>query len=80
MVHGKYRPSPVRSSVHMNFSCNVVVVKRKAVIQAFERAIHLFSRPTDPAIESGAQQVGSHMQIATGSRSGASQSNNHSDK
>ncbi|MEW5314243.1 MAG: hypothetical protein WDW38_005754 [Sanguina aurantia] len=57
MVHGRYRPSPVRSSVHLNFSCNVVVVKRKAVVQAFERAIHLFSRPTDPALESGAQQV-----------------------
>jgi hypothetical protein len=49
---------PVPSYVHLNFSCNVVVVKRKAVMTAFEHALHVFSRPVDPEVEMGAQQVG----------------------
>jgi hypothetical protein len=32
-------------------------VKRKAVSTSFERALHVFSRPVDPEIELGAQQV-----------------------
>ena len=41
----------------------VVVVKRKAVIEAFERAIHAFSRPVDPELETGPQQVGLYSPV-----------------
>jgi len=50
-------PEPVPSYVHLNFSCNVVQVRKQSVVAAFERAIHTFSRPVDPDIETGAQQV-----------------------
>jgi hypothetical protein len=57
MVHGHFQAQPVRSAVHLNFSCNVILVKKRAVVATFERAIHVYSRPVDPAIETGAHQV-----------------------
>ena len=50
-------PSPLPAHVHLNFSCNVVVVKPGKVLNAFERAIAAFSRPTDPDAVSNDQQV-----------------------
>lgn len=43
--------------MHLNFSAGVVVVRGRDVIAAFEQAINAFSRPVDPAIEAGSQQV-----------------------
>ncbi len=57
LVHGRASPQPVPSYVHLNFSCNVVVTRSTALAGVFERALHVFSRPVDPAIEMGAQQV-----------------------
>lgn len=59
LVHGVHGvgPEPVHSSVHLNFSCQVVQITRRSVMATFERAIHVFSRPVDPEIESGAHQV-----------------------
>lgn len=57
LVHGQFKAKPVHSSVHLNLTCQVVLVKKRSVMAAFERAIHVFSRPVDPEIESGAQQV-----------------------
>ena len=45
------------SYVHLNFSCNVIVTRRDKVLRTFERAIHAFSRPVDPEIQTGVQQV-----------------------
>ena len=47
----------MHSAVHLNFSCHVVLVSRRAVVATFERAIHTFGRPVDPQVESGAHQV-----------------------
>jgi hypothetical protein len=52
------RPSPLSSYVHLNFSCEVVVVQRKAVLDSFERAIFAFSRPEDPLDPKSPFQVG----------------------
>ncbi len=57
LVHGRFHPTPMPSHVHLNFTCNVVLVRRRAVVDTFERAIAAFSRPVDPAIETGMQQV-----------------------
>lgn len=57
LVHGQFHPTPMPSHVHLNFTCNVVLVRRRAVVDTFERAIAAFSRPVDPAIETGMQQV-----------------------
>mmetsp|Transcript_38308 Transcript_38308/g.85303 ORF Transcript_38308/g.85303 Transcript_38308/m.85303 type:complete len:1048 (+) Transcript_38308:131-3274(+) len=57
LVHGQFQSTPVHSYVHMNLTCQVVVVQRKEVIHAFDRAIHVFSRPVDPELETGSQQV-----------------------
>jgi hypothetical protein len=51
-------PSPLPSHVHLNFSVNVVAVKPGTVLNVFERALAAFSRPTDPDMETGDQQVG----------------------
>ncbi|KAG2501680.1 hypothetical protein HYH03_000182 [Edaphochlamys debaryana] len=48
------------SYVHLNFTCNVVLIKRRNVMDAFERAIAAFSRPVDPALATGMQQVDAH--------------------
>lgn len=57
LVHGRYAPSPMPSYVHYNFTCNVVLIRKRLVVDTFERATAAFSRPVDPAIETGAQQV-----------------------
>ncbi len=57
LVHGTLRPEPVTSYVHLNFSCNIILTRKQTVVSTFERAIHTFSRPIDPEIEMGAQQV-----------------------
>lgn len=56
-MHGRYQSKPVHSAVHLNFTCQVVLVKKRAVVSAFERAIHVFGRPVDPELETGLQQV-----------------------
>ncbi|KAG1658750.1 hypothetical protein FOA52_000863 [Chlamydomonas sp. UWO 241] len=58
LVHG-HAPNtqPVHSTVHLNFSCNAVLVKQRSVVAAFERAVHAFGRPVDIDVESGTQQV-----------------------
>lgn len=48
---------PLPSHVRLNFSCNVVVVQRHEVLEAYERAVTAFSRPVDPDFPSGNQQV-----------------------
>ncbi|KXZ55672.1 hypothetical protein GPECTOR_2g1222 [Gonium pectorale] len=53
LVHGRFHPTPMPSHVHLNFSCNVVRVARRSVVDAFERAIAAFSRPVDPAVATG---------------------------
>jgi hypothetical protein len=58
-------PSPLPSYVHLNISCNVVVVKPGAVLATMERAIHIFSRPMDPDHEMGDQQVCVMMSLVT---------------
>jgi hypothetical protein len=50
-------PSPLPSYVHLNLMCNVVSIQAGTVLEAFDRAISAFSRPTDPDNESGDQQV-----------------------
>lgn len=50
-------PSPLPSFVHLNMSCNVVVIQKGDVLAVFERAISAFSRPTDPDYVEGDQQV-----------------------
>mmetsp|Transcript_32185 Transcript_32185/g.96098 ORF Transcript_32185/g.96098 Transcript_32185/m.96098 type:complete len:1123 (-) Transcript_32185:516-3884(-) len=57
MVHGHYHQRPLPSYVHLNFSCQVVAIKRRSVVAAFERAIHVFSRPVTPASHQGEHQV-----------------------
>ncbi|KAG2435642.1 hypothetical protein HXX76_006844 [Chlamydomonas incerta] len=57
LVHGRFHPTPMPSHVHLNFTCNVVLVKRRNVVDAFERAIAAFSRPVDPSVATGLQQV-----------------------
>lgn len=57
LVHGRFHPTPMPSYVHLNFTCNVVLIKRRDVMDTFERAIAAFSRPVDPAIPTGVQQV-----------------------
>ena len=59
MVHGQHGSisEPVHSSVHLNFTSQVVHITRRSVMATFERAIHVFGRPVDPEIESGAHQV-----------------------
>ena len=56
-MEGSLPPSPLASTVHLNFSANVVVLQKGAVLGAFERAITAFSRPLDPEVEGGHQQV-----------------------
>jgi hypothetical protein len=50
-------PSPLPSFVHLNMSCNVVVIQKGDVLSTFERAIAAFSRPMDPDYVEGDQQV-----------------------
>jgi hypothetical protein len=50
-------PSPLPSFVHLNMSCNVVVIQKGDVLTTFERAIAAFSRPMDPNYVEGDQQV-----------------------
>ncbi|KAF6255218.1 hypothetical protein COO60DRAFT_237950 [Scenedesmus sp. NREL 46B-D3] len=50
-------PSPLPSYVHLNMSCNVVVIQKGDVLSTFERAIAAFSRPMDPDYVEGDQQV-----------------------
>eukprot|EP00798_Chlamydomonas_sp_ICE-L_P024546 gene24546-10156_t len=57
MVHGRSSHTPVHSFVHLNFTCQVVIVTRLDVMSTFEHAIHTFSRPVDPQLETGAHQV-----------------------
>lgn len=57
LVSGRYAPTPLASHVHLNFTAGVVVVRGRDVISAFEQAISAFSRPVDPSIETGSQQV-----------------------
>ncbi|GFR52074.1 hypothetical protein Agub_g14597, partial [Astrephomene gubernaculifera] len=57
LLHGRFHPTPLRSHVHLNFSCNVVLVRRRAVVDTLERAIAAFSRPVDPGLVTGVQQV-----------------------
>ncbi|GIL57470.1 hypothetical protein Vafri_12700 [Volvox africanus] len=57
LVHGRFHPTPMRSYMHLTFTCNVVLIKRREVVDTFERAIAAFSRPVDPAVATGAQQV-----------------------
>ncbi|GAX80726.1 hypothetical protein CEUSTIGMA_g8161.t1 [Chlamydomonas eustigma] len=58
LVHGHHEhQKPVHSAVHLNFTCRVMVIQKRAVMATFERAIHAFSRPVDPHIETGAHQV-----------------------
>jgi hypothetical protein len=59
-------PSPLPSHVHLNFSVNVVGVKPGTVLSVFERAIAAFSRPSDPEMETGDQQVGRGQQGGKG--------------
>lgn len=58
-------PSPLPSFVHLNVSCNVAVISKGEVLATFERAINAFSRPTDPDVEEGDQQVRAYMQRLT---------------
>ena len=67
-MHGFYAPTPLHSYVHLNFTCQVVVVQAKSVIHTFEKAIHAFSRPVDPEIETGTQQVGGRQVAGCGAR------------
>ncbi|EFJ49585.1 hypothetical protein VOLCADRAFT_89945 [Volvox carteri f. nagariensis] len=60
LVHGRFHPTPMPSYVHLNFTCNVVLIKRTDVVDTFERAISVFSRPVDPAVTTGMQQVDAH--------------------
>ncbi|KAG1665506.1 hypothetical protein FOA52_009768 [Chlamydomonas sp. UWO 241] len=60
LVHGSYRPKALHSYVHLNFTCQVVAIKRRSVIATFERAIHIFSRPVVLTVHgeaTGAAQV-----------------------
>lgn len=50
-------PQPLRSYVHLNLSCHVVDLDSRPILLNFERAIAAFSRPVDPAAETGPQQV-----------------------
>ena len=56
-VEGSVSPSPLPAHVRLNFSCNVVVVQRAEVLEAYERAVNVFGRPIDPDDLSGARQV-----------------------
>ncbi|GBF97200.1 hypothetical protein Rsub_10061 [Raphidocelis subcapitata] len=57
-VRGSIAPVPLPSHVRLNFSCNVVVVRRAEVLEAYSRAVSLFGRPVDPDDgEGGARQV-----------------------
>jgi hypothetical protein len=56
-VEGVVSPAPLPAHVRLNFSCNVVVVSRNEVLETYERAINVFSRPVDPEFETGTQQA-----------------------
>ena len=59
LLHGQLPPRihPVHSTVKLNFTAQIIATKRRAVMAAFERAIHTFSRPMNPENETGHFQV-----------------------